>query len=84
MLARVKAFCLHSLTIAWGYALAIVGGVMSVVDNVGDALGDPNLKDQISAAIGDTPDRQQGSVGHLRRHDPGAAEVTQEGRLKCG
>jgi hypothetical protein len=27
---------------------------MSVIDNVGDALGDPNLKDQISAAIGDT------------------------------
>ena len=53
MLSRLKAFCLHSLTIAWGYILAIVGGVMSVVDNVGDALGDPNLRDQISAAIGD-------------------------------
>jgi len=53
MLSRLKAFCLHSLTIAWSYVLAIVGGVMSVVDNVGDALGDPNLRDQISAAIGD-------------------------------
>jgi hypothetical protein len=53
MLSRLKAFCLHSLTIAWGYVLAIVGGVMSVVDNVGDALGDPSLRDQISAAIGD-------------------------------
>jgi hypothetical protein len=53
MLSRLKAFCLHSLTIAWSYVLAIVGGVMSVVDNIGDALGDPNLRDQISAAIGD-------------------------------
>ena len=53
MLSRLKAFCLHSLTIAWGYVLAVAGGAMSVVDNIGDALGDPNLRDQISAAIGD-------------------------------
>lgn len=53
MLAKIKAFCLHSLTIAWGYVLALVGGAMSVIDNIGDALGDPNLKDQVSAAIGD-------------------------------
>ena len=53
MFAKAKALCLHSLTIAWGYVLAIVGGVMSVIDNVGDALGDPSLKDQVSAAIGD-------------------------------
>jgi hypothetical protein len=54
MFARLKTFCLHSLTIAWGYVLAVVGGVMSIADNIGDALGDPGLKDQISAAIGDT------------------------------
>ena len=53
MFARVKAFCLHSLTIAWGYLLAIAGGAMSMIDSIGDALGDPGLKDQISAAIGD-------------------------------
>jgi hypothetical protein len=53
MFARIKAFCLHSLTIAWGYVLAVVGGMMSVIDNIGEALGDPNLKDQISAAVGD-------------------------------
>jgi hypothetical protein len=53
MLAKIKAFCLHSLTIAWGYVLAIMGGVMSIIDNIGDALGDPGLKDQIGAAIGD-------------------------------
>ena len=53
MLSKLKAFCLHSLTIAWSYVLAIVGGAMSVVDSIADALGDPNLRDQISAAIGD-------------------------------
>jgi hypothetical protein len=53
MFGRMKAFCLHSLTIAWSYILAIVGGMMSIVDNIGAALGDPGLKDQISASIGD-------------------------------
>jgi hypothetical protein len=54
MFTRAKAFCLHSLTIAWGYCLAFAGAAMSFVDSIGDALGDPNFKDQISAAIGDT------------------------------
>jgi hypothetical protein len=54
MFAKAKAFCLHSLTIAWGYCLAFAGATMSFVDSVGDAMGDPGLKDQISAAIGDT------------------------------
>jgi hypothetical protein len=53
MCARIKALCLHSLTVAWGYVLAMVGGAMSMIDSIGDALGDPGLKDQISAAIGD-------------------------------
>jgi hypothetical protein len=53
MFAKVKAFCLHSLTVAWGYCLALAGAAMSFVDSIGDALGDPNFKDQISAAIGD-------------------------------
>jgi hypothetical protein len=54
MFCRVRALCLHSLTVAWGYVLAVAGAAMSVIDNVADALGDPGLKDQISAAIGDT------------------------------
>ncbi len=54
MLGRLKAICLHSLTVAWGYVLAITGGVMTGIDNVGEALGDPNLRDQINNAIGDT------------------------------
>jgi len=53
MWGKVKASCLHSLTIAWGYVLALLGGAMSLVDGVADALGDPSLKDQISVAVGD-------------------------------
>lgn len=52
MLGRVKAFCLHSATIAWGYVLAIAGSTMAFIDNIGDALGDPTLRDQLSTAIG--------------------------------
>jgi len=54
MFARLKAICLHSLTIAWGYVLAIAAGAMTAVDNISDALGDPGLRDQINNAIGDT------------------------------
>ena len=53
MWARIKACCLNSLTIAWSYCLALAGAVMQGLDSIADALGDPNLKDQISASIGD-------------------------------
>lgn len=53
MIRSIKTFCLHSLTVAWSYVLAIFGAVMQGLDSVADALGDPSLKDQISAAIGD-------------------------------
>lgn len=54
MWARTKACCLNSVTMAWGYFLAFVGATMQAVDTVADALGDPNLRDQISSAVGDT------------------------------
>jgi len=53
MWARIKACCLNSLTIAWSYCLALAGAAMQGIDSIADALGDPNLKDQISASIGD-------------------------------
>ena len=53
MWRKLKASCLHSLTVAWAYLLALVGAGMSLVDGITDALGDPNVKDQISAAVGD-------------------------------
>lgn len=54
MFRKFKTICLHSLTIAWGYVLAVTGSAMTAIDNIGDALGDPNLRDQINGAIGDT------------------------------
>lgn len=52
-LDRIKTFCLRSLTIAWGYVLAIAGTVLTVFDSLADAVGDPSLKDQITSAVGD-------------------------------
>jgi hypothetical protein len=53
MIAKIKAACLHSMTVAWSYCVAFVGAAASVIDQIADALGDPSLKDQISTAIGD-------------------------------
>ena len=53
MLAKVKAACLHSMTIAWSYCIALAGALASIIDDLADALGDPGVKDQISSAIGD-------------------------------
>jgi hypothetical protein len=53
MFSRIKAVCLNSLTVAWGYVLAFAGILISMVDTISEALGDSNLRDQISAAIGD-------------------------------
>ena len=50
---KLKASCLHSLTVAWSYCLAAGGALLQAVDAVSNALGDPSLKDQIAAAIGD-------------------------------
>jgi hypothetical protein len=55
MLDRIKAFCLNSLTIAWSYLLATAGAAMQAIDVVADAVGDPGVKDQISAAVGGDP-----------------------------
>lgn len=53
MFAKMKAFCLNSLTIAWSYLLAFFGLMLQLVDAAGDVLGDPAIKDQVSAAVGD-------------------------------
>jgi hypothetical protein len=53
MWARLKALCMHSATIAWSYALLAAGALLQLIDAAGDALGDPGIKDQIAAAIGD-------------------------------
>jgi hypothetical protein len=54
MWARIKSCCLNSLTVAWEYCLAFVGVALQTIDALADLIGDPNFKDQLSAAIGDT------------------------------
>ena len=41
--------------IFWGVAIPLVvfGVAMTLIDNIGEALGDPTLRDQLSAAVGD-------------------------------
>jgi hypothetical protein len=53
MWVKLRALSLNSLTIAWSYVLASTGAVLQAIDASADALGDPTLKDNISAAIGD-------------------------------
>lgn len=53
MFAKVKALCLNSVTIAWGYLLALLGVLLQVVDAASDVLGDPAIKDEVAAAVGD-------------------------------
>lgn len=53
MLRNIKKACLNSLTIAWGYCLALVGAALQVVDVIADSLSDPEIGSQISSAIGD-------------------------------
>jgi hypothetical protein len=53
MVKKFKAACLSSLTIAWGYCLALAGAALQVIDSVADALGDPGLREQIDSAVGD-------------------------------
>ena len=52
---HIKAACFRSLTVAWSYALAAIGTFLQFVDNIGMALGDPNLKHQIEDAFRGDP-----------------------------
>ena len=54
MLGKLKKACLNSMTIAWGYCLALAGAALQIVDYIADPLRDPDLRDQIGAAIGDS------------------------------
>ena len=53
MLRKIKKACLGSLTIAWSYCLALGGTALQVIDYIADRLGDPEVRNQISSAVGD-------------------------------
>jgi hypothetical protein len=52
--AKIKLVCMGSITMAWSYFLGACGEFLQNVEAIAAVLGDPSLKDQITAAIGDT------------------------------
>lgn len=53
--AKVSALGGHSATIAWSYAVAGVGFLMQWVEPIATALGDPDLKSQITNTLQTNP-----------------------------
>lgn len=52
-LAKAKAWCLHSATIAWGYFKILAGTILlawhEIFDYLGDALRDTDVKQALAA-----------------------------------
>jgi len=46
--AKVWAVCGKSLTMAWGYALMVIGGLINQLDTIAATFGDPNFKQQVT------------------------------------
>jgi hypothetical protein len=53
--AKVKALAGNSLTVAWGYFMAGVGFVAQWIEPLGNMVGDPDLKSQISETLQANP-----------------------------
>lgn len=51
MWAKVKAWCLHSLTIAWSYVLAFFGAALALLPYLVDILADGDVKTAMSNAL---------------------------------
>lgn len=49
------AVCGKSITMLWGYVLAGVGFIMQAIDPIATALGDPDIKTQVTDALGANP-----------------------------
>ncbi|MDN5006475.1 hypothetical protein ACFQZO_37315 [Bradyrhizobium sp. GCM10027634] len=53
--AKAWAFCGKSITVLWGYFLGGIGSALALVDPVSAALGDPDLKEQVTTALQSNP-----------------------------
>jgi hypothetical protein len=53
--ATVWAVCGKSATMAWSYFLMLVGGVLQWVEPIASALGDPDIKSQITEGLQTNP-----------------------------
>lgn len=49
--AKVWAVCGQSVTMAWGYFLAGIGFVMQWIEPLASALGDPDIKQQVTDTL---------------------------------
>lgn len=56
--AKVWALCGNSMTVLWGYVLGGIGSGFALIDQLGAALGDPNLnlKQQVIDTLKDHPE----------------------------
>lgn len=52
---KLKAMCLRSLTMAWSYVLAVVGAVMTRIDDLAALVGDSSFGQQVQNIIGADP-----------------------------
>jgi hypothetical protein len=55
MWAKVKAFCLGSVTIAWSYFLAVMAIVLEIADDLSTLLADSTVQTNLQAMFGNDP-----------------------------
>lgn len=53
--AKVWAICGKSMTMLWGYVLGGLGAVLSLMQPIANAVGDPDLKDQVTNLLQSDP-----------------------------
>lgn len=53
--AKMWAVCGKSITMLWGYVLAGIGFIMQAIEPIATALGDPDIKQQVTDALGANP-----------------------------
>lgn len=53
--AKVWALCGKSITMAWSYSLIGVGALMQWIEPIAAALGDPDIKAQVTNALQSDP-----------------------------
>ena len=47
----IKKWCLHSLTIAWAYALLFIGAVLELIPRVVDIVADPSVAEAVRGSL---------------------------------
>lgn len=53
--AKVWAVCGKSITMLWGYVLAGIGFLMQAIEPIATMFGDPDIKQQVTDALGANP-----------------------------